>query len=177
MPLQSVVTIIPPAQPSAGLAFNTFTTATDISPTPPYTLPANFLPSGAVLRWTAWGVFSTTATPTLALSIQYGATVLAISGLITTANNSANFPWRIEGTTHIGTTLGTTSPSRTNGLLYLGTAVSTYATPSPIPVIAAATVNIDTTVASKFSVFATWSASSASNTITCWEFLVEPLVW
>lgn len=177
MPLQSVTTIIPPSQPSAGNAFNTFTTAADISPTPPVTLPANFLISGSVIRWTAYGVFSTTATPTLALSLQYGSTVLAISGTITTTNNSANFPWRIEGTTHVGTTNGTTSPTRSNGVLYLGTAVSTYATPTPIPATALATVNIDTTTASKFSVFATWGAALAANTITCWELLVEPLIW
>lgn len=177
MPLQTVTTIIPPSQPSAAAPFNTFTTATDISPTPPIVLPANFLISGSVLRWTAYGVLSTTGTPTIAFAMQYGATVLAISGTITTGSGLANAPWRIEGTTHIGTTAGTASPARTNGVLYLGTSVSAYATPTPIPAAALATVNIDTTTASKVSVFATWGTSSASNTVTCWELLVEPLIW
>ena len=175
MPSQSWVAVIPPSQPAAGAAFNTFTVATDISPTPAIVLPANFLNSGSVLRWTAYGVFSTTVTPTLAISVQYGATVLAISGTITTASGVTNVPWRIEGTTHVGVTAAAASPTRTQGTLYLGTAVSTIAV-SPIPATALATVNIDTTTASKLSVFATWGTSSASNTITCWELLVESLL-
>lgn len=175
MPSQSWVALIPPSQPSAGAAFNTFTTATDISPTPPIVLPANFLMSGSVLRWTAFGIVSTTGTPTLAISLQYGATVLAISGTITTGSGLANVPWRVEATTHIGVTAGTASPARTQGLLYLGTSTSAVAV-SPIPATALATVNIDTTTASKASVFATWGTSSVSNTITCWELLLESLI-
>lgn len=175
MPSQSWVAVLPPSQPSAGAAFNTFTTAADISPTPAITLPANFLVSGSALRWTAFGVFGTTGTPTLAIAVQFGATVLAISGTITTATGLTNAPWRIEGTTHVGVTAGTASPARTQGTLYLGTAVSTVAV-SPIPATALATVNIDTTTASKFSVFATWGTSNVANTITCWELLVESLI-
>lgn len=175
MPTQTWVAVIPPSQPAAGAAFNTFTTAADVSPTPPIVLPANFLVSGSILRWTAFGVFGTTGTPTLALSLVIGSTVMAISGTITTATGLTNAPFRVEATTHVGVTAGTASPCRTQGTLFLGTSVSAVAV-SPIPATALAVVNLDTTVANKASLFATWGTSNVANTITVWELLVESLV-
>src|SRR5262245_34185025 len=160
-----------PAATAAGTALANSTTLTDISVAPQYTLPANFLQAGSCLRFTAYGVFSTTATPTLLLGVYYGGvagTALATTGAITTGSGVTNVPWRIELETTIRTT-GTSGTAMSQGFCHFGTSVSAVNL-LPMPNTALATVSVDTTAAKVLSIGAQWSAASASNTITLHGF-------
>lgn len=165
-----------PQPTSAGTALNTSTTLTDISVAPQFVLPANFLQAGSAMRFTAFGVFSTTATPTLLLGVYYGGvagTALATTGAITTGSGVTNVPWRIELTTTIRTT-GATGTAISQGFCALGTSVSATSF-LPVPNIALATVTVDTTAAKALTLGAQWGTSSASNTVTLHGFQVESL--
>lgn len=165
-----------PQQVAAGAAYNTSTTLTDVSPAPQLTLPANFLGNGSALRLTACGTFSNTATPTLLLGFYYGGVAgvaLAAIGATTTTTAATNWPWRIEATATVRSN-GATGTIITQGFVDLATSL-TAVTRIPLPATALATVTIDTTAAKVLSVGAQWGASSASNTLTCHQFLVESL--
>lgn len=165
-----------PQPTSAGTALASSTTLTDISPTPNFVLPANFLQAGSALKFTAYGVFSTTATPTLLLGVYYGGvagTALATTGAITTGSGVTNVPWRLTLTTTIRTT-GSSGTAMSQGYCGFGTSVSAWSW-LPVPNTALATVSVDTTAAKAITIGAQWSASSASNTVTCHGFQIESL--
>lgn len=167
------------APPSAGpgTAYSTSVTLTDVSPAPQYSLPAGSLQPGSVLRWSAFGVFSTTGTPTLLLGFYYGgvagALPLATTGAVTTGTTLTNVPFRIQAETVVRTN-GAAGTAMTQGAAWLGTSVSAWST-LPIPNTALATVAIDTTTAKQLTLGAQWGTNSASNTLTCHSFLVELL--
>jgi hypothetical protein len=161
----------------AGTAYASSTTITDISPAPQFTLPANFLQVGSWLRFKAFGVISTTGTPTILLGIYYGAvagTALGAAAAFTLGSGITNCPWRIEMDTVVRS-VGSTGTAMSSGFAKFGTAVTAYADEVPVPPTALATVSIDTTAAKVLSVGATWSANSASNTMTCHGFTIESL--
>lgn len=165
---------IPPLQRVAGAALASSTALTDISPLPPNVIPANMLEEGCELIVEASGFFSTTATPTLLLGFYLGGiagVALAASPAITTGTATA-WPWRMRYKGRVRA-IGSAGSIVGYGTLELGTALTTLAV-SPIPTVAASrTVAIDTTAAKSVTVGAQWGASSASNTITCDEILVE----
>lgn len=164
---------VPPLNVTAGTAYANLATIADVSPAPQITLPANLLDVGQVLRLTAFGVFSTTATPTLTMGFYYGAvagTALAATGAITTGT-ATNWLWRMEYEGRVRTT-GATGTIMGAGFLSLGTSL-TAASVATLPGTALAAVTIDTTVAKQITTGATWSAASASNTLTCHHFSVE----
>ena len=177
MPMMTWESLLNSPQPTAaGTALNTSTALTDISVAPQFTLPANFLQAGSSLRFTAFGVFSTTVTPTLLLGVYYGGVAgvaLAATTAITTGSGVTNVPWRIELNTTIRTT-GTSGTAMSQGNVMLGTSVSAVTT-VPLPQIALATVTVDTTAAKTLTIGAQWGTSSASNTITLHGFYVESL--
>jgi hypothetical protein len=165
---------VPPLNVTAGAAYANLNTITDVSPAPQIVLPANLLDVGQVLRMKAFGVLSTTVTPTIILGFYYGAvagTALAASAAITTGSGVTNVPWEIEYEGRVRTT-GTGGTIMGRGTMQLGTSVSAI-TFNPLPATALATVTIDTTTAKQVTVGATWSAASASNTLTCHHFGVE----
>jgi hypothetical protein len=139
-------------------------------------LPANFLQAGSAMRFTAFGTFSNTATPTLLLGIYYGGVAgiaLAVTGATTTTTGATNWPWRIELTTTVRTT-GSAGTAISQGFVDLATSL-TAVSRIPIPATALATVAIDTTAAKALTVGAQWGTSSASNTLTLHGFQVESL--
>jgi hypothetical protein len=163
-----------PQPTAAGAPLASSTTLTDISVVPQFTLPANFLQAGSALRFTAYGVFSTTATPTLLLGVYYGGVAgvaLATTGAIATGSGVTNVPWRIELLSTVRT-VGTAGTAISQGLYSMGTSVSAW-NHLPIPNIALATVAVDTTAAKVLSIGAQWGTSSASNTITLHGFAIE----
>ncbi len=165
-----------PQPTSAGTALASSTSLTDISATPNFVLPANFLQAGTALRFTAFGTFSTTGTPTLLLGIYYGGiagTALATTGAITTGSGVTNVPFRLELTTTVRTT-GSSGTAMSQGFCAFGTTVAAT-TFLPVPNTALATVSIDTTAAKALTVGAQWSANSASNTVTCHGFQIESM--
>lgn len=165
-----------PQPTAAGAALANSTTLTDISVAPQFVLPANFLQAGSALRFTAFGVFSTTVTPTLLLGVYYGGvagTALATTGAITTGSGVTNVPWRLELTTTIRT-VGSSGTAISQGYCGFGTSVSAWSW-LPVPNTALATVAVDTTAAKALTVGAQWSAASASNTVTLHGFQIESL--
>lgn len=173
MPYMSWMTLLnSPSRKEAGAALVTSTTLTDISPAPQFTLPANFIQEGSTFTLKAWGVFSTIATPTLLLGFYYGGVAgvaLGTTGAITTGSGVTNVPWRIQLDVDCWTD-GATGTVKTQGWAGFGTAVGTW-TFLPIPNTAnTGTVTVDTTASKVLSVGAQWSASSASNTVTCHGF-------
>lgn len=156
---------------AASASFASFTTkqnVTTLGNVP--VIPGGKLRAGSKLYVAARGNFSTTATPTLSLGFWIGSRALsmtidlAISSLITTGTATL-WPWIMEWEGFCtkadvsGTLLG-------QGRLYLGTALTTFGTPVPIPITAALrTVAIDTTIERAIGVSAAYSASSSSNAV------------
>lgn len=165
---------VPPLNTVANTQAN-YTTAVDISPAPQIVLPANLLDIGQVLRLTAFGVFSTTGTPTLQTGFYFGGAAsgvaLATTAAVATGSGVANVPFRLEYEGRIRST-GTAGTIMGNGYEYRGTTVSAWAV-TPIPVTALANVTIDTTTAKTITVGAGWGSASSSNTITCHHLSVE----
>lgn len=177
--------LLDPHPVARGDAKNTFTAYQDVAGTaatkPLPQTAAYELKAGTRVEIEAWGEFSTTATPTLQIGAIYnattgaaGGTALAQSGAVTTASGAAAFPWHY----HVGgvvTTVGTSGVIYIHGVLDLGTSLTAFAA-SACPVTAAArSVTIDTTIAAKWGLGATWGTSSASNGITVDVFNVTVL--
>lgn len=166
-------------QPTAdGTALANSITLTDISPVnPALTLPANFQVPGSAFKLTAFGVFSTTATPTLLLGFYYGGvagTALVTTGAITTGSAVTNVPWHMEAYLTVRS-VGSAGTVKVHGWCDFGTSVSAVSH-LPMPNTAnTGTVTIDTTAAKLITVGAQWSAASASNTVTCHHHYVESL--
>jgi hypothetical protein len=158
-----------PAAVSA--AFNTFTTKQNVTTAGNVpVIPPGKLRAQSKIKVAARGNFSTTGTPTLSLGFWIGTRALAmtidlaISSLITTGT-ATSWPWLMEWD-GICTAVGTTGSLIGQGRLYLGTALTTFAAPVPIPISAALrTVAIDTTIERGIGVSAAYSASSSSNAV------------
>lgn len=176
MPAQFWESTLNSPQLGAGTPLASSSSLTDVSPAPQLVLPANFLYVGQALRLTAFGVFSTTGTPTLLTGFYYGGVAgvaLAASGAVATASSVTNVPWRMEATCTVRST-GSTGTIMVNGVQYIGTTVSAWGN-TPLPITALATVTIDTTSAKAITVGAQWGTISSSNTLTCHQFICEAL--
>lgn len=153
-------------------AVNTFTTKQTVMETGKIkVLPPNKLRAGSMLRVAARGNFSTTGTPTLQLGFWIGTRAnamtidLALSSAITTGSGAAAWPWLMEWD-GLCAAAGASGSVIGQGRLYLGTALTTFASPVPIPITQALrTVAIDTTIERAIGVSAAFSASSASNQV------------
>jgi hypothetical protein len=163
---------VPPFPGAASAAFNTFTTkqnVTTLGNVP--VIPMGKLRAGSKLAVRAAGNFSTTGTPTLGLGFWIGTRALAmtidlaIASLITTGSGAAAWPWIMEWD-GICTKADVSGTLLGQGKLYLGTALTTFGSPVPIPITQALrTVAIDTTIERAIGVSAAFSASSASNQV------------
>ena len=159
---------------TAGAAYASSTSLTDVSPAPQFTFAAYQLVPGSVIRVTAGGVASNTSTPTLLLGLYYGGvagTALAATTAITTTTAMTNWSWRLDYT-GIVRTVGTSGTIMGMGQVRIPTSLTAW-TYRPIPETALATVTIDTTAAKTLTLGAQWSANSGSNTLTCHQFLIE----
>lgn len=139
-----------------------------------YTIPASDAGAGAVYRIKAWGTLGVTATPTITFVCKLGgaggATMVTFPA-VTVRSGATDGYWELEFYLSCATTgaSGTWSPMAKYTHNFL-TSVTTY---TPIGPITAAPVTRDTTVANDMVLCATWSAASASNTITCRGFAGE----
>lgn len=170
-----VTSPVGPFHTAVGASFGTFTTRQDVSPTPvPVILPYQ-LRVGSRINVKAYGEFSSTGTPTLVLGVYTGSgvgasgapsaitTVLAETTTMAT-NASAAWPWALEFTAMV-TVVGTSGQLVGTGVCEAGTsltAMSDFALPATQ---ALRTVTFNTSVANAIGICATWSASSASNTV------------
>ena len=162
----------------AGTAYASSSAATDVSPAPQVVIPANYLSVGQRLRITAYGIFSTTGTPTLLAGVYFGGvagTLLAATAANATGNNAASWPWKIALDIYVRS-VGSAGSVWCNGQFDLGsslTAYTGYALPSsqtqPIS-------SLNMTQSNILTVGMTWGTSSSSNTLTCEDAYVETLV-
>lgn len=161
----------------APVAYNTFTTKRDVSPLPIPRIPAGKLRPGSCIEITADGEYSTTGTPNLTWGFYLGShdglttstptvtTDIALSSVITTPSGAAAFPWRMNWRGRV-TKTGSSGSMVGSGTLEQGTSLTAQSN-FPIPITQALrTVAINTAQDNFIGVSATWSASSASNSIT-----------
>lgn len=159
-----------------GAAIANTTTETIVFPN--VTIPANYMADGRLLRLTAFGRYSTTATPTLRFRLRWGGvagTVLWDSGTITLPTITAAL-WQI-GSLYVQTRANGASGS----LFVMGPAeIAAGAAPSVGSATGSsgagvfgsagddtpAAVTVDLTADTALSLTAAWSAASASNTLT-----------
>lgn len=159
-----------PFHTAVGASFNTFTTKKDVSPQPLPVIPAGKLRRGSKIYLRAIGEYSTTATPNLTMGFWFGTRAasitgdLALSSVITTGT-ATNWPWQMEWE-GLCTLDGVSGTIVGQGLLRLGSALTTFNAEVPIPISQALrTVTIDTTIERAVGVSGTWSASSGSNNL------------
>lgn len=160
----------------AGTAYANSSAATDISPAPQVTIPANYLFVGQRLRLKAYGIFSNTSTPTLILGGYLGGvagTLLAATAATTTTTGATNWPWDLELEIFVRT-VGATGTVWCNGKVNLGTSLAAM-TPIWLPATQTQPITVSTVVANALTVGATWGTASSSNTITCEDAYVETL--
>lgn len=166
-----------PGPTASGTAYSTSTTITDVSPTPQFVLPANFLQPGSKIRLRASGVFSNTSTPTLILGVYYGAvagTALAATGAITTITAATAWSWELEYE-FTCRTIGSSGTVFGQGKVRMPASLTQFQAEYALPATAPAAVTVDTTAAKALTIGATWGTNSASNTLQCHNFSVESL--
>lgn len=167
--------MLDPFPPARGAAFNTFTTAKDVSPTPLPVVYGNELRIGSKIELEAWGEYTSAAAVTFRLGFAYGIPLaggvlsggveLCGTALTAVSGTPAAWLWHL----HYGgivTAVGTSGVVYGSGILDLGsslTAVGAFA----MPVTAAArSRTIDTTTQKALGVFAEWGTSAAGNSVT-----------
>lgn len=170
-----------PFQHTNGGALANSTVLTDISPganTTGYVMPYTQYAVGSLFRWRAFGIYSTTGTPTILLGVYYGGvagSALAATAATTTGSSVSNLLWEIEGFTKI-TALGSSGAALSFGKA-IGIA-ATASTPVLMPASSASanSVTVNVTTNNLWSVGAQWGTSNASNTITCYGFFIEQVM-
>lgn len=143
---------------------------------PALTIAANRLFPGAAFKVIGSGRVSTTGTPTLTLGLYSGGTggvKLADTGAITTTSGVTNVTWRFEAEV-VCRAAGTSGTLFCTGYVS-GISGTVGVSVVPVPASAPAVATVDTTAAKTLDLCATWGTSSASNTITCHNFLVMGL--
>lgn len=141
------------------------------------TIPANYMQDGRALILFASGKYSTTATPTLQFRLRWGGvagTVIANSGTVTLPTVT-NAIWWVELTIQTRVN-GSSGSVFAMGLLVInGTTAPTVGSATGAPAIATmsagglsapAATTVDLSTDKALSLTATWSAASASNTLT-----------
>ena len=137
-----------------------------------YTVPAADPIAGAVYNIEGYGVYSDTATPTLAFTLYWGGvagTSLAAIPAITLGSGVTNVPFSYN----CMVTFRSTTSCVANITLTLGTSSTTDAGSSYVNSPSAATTGLTTSAASALTLGVTWGAASASNTISLLGGMVE----
>ena len=133
-----------------------------------YTLPANAIAAGKVIRVTARGVLSTAATgPTLTLRLKLDTTTLLSSGAMAVGASRANAWWFLQAEI---TYRGSGSPANVEIQGWVNTAFVVGTSAGN-----AAEASLATNVNRVLGVSAAWGTANASNTITMRSFVVEVL--
>lgn len=169
---------------ASGTAVANTTTETIIFPN--ITVPANYIQDGRTLRLRVQGQYSTTATPTLIFTLRWG----GVSGTVLTKTAASTLPtitaglWDLDilSTTRSN---GSSATVMANGTARIfagvaGTVASATGEGLVTPmtnggVLTPAVATIDATADTALSITATWSAASASNTLTGLNYILESL--
>lgn len=165
-------------------------TATETILTPTFTIPANYLQDGRSLKFTHFGQYSNTGTPTMIFGLRANpgtgasGTVLCKTAACTTPSGvtAATFLLEVWGTVRTNGAAGTIMA---NGVAMVfaavaGTVASATGEGLVTPmtaggVVTPATASYDFTADTPYAFTLTWSASSSSNTATGLNNYVEAL--
>lgn len=135
-----------------------------------YTIPANALVAGSIVRLKLYGVYGTTIVgPTIRGKVKLGATVVADTGSVTSVAGVTNGGWWAE-VFFVCQTAGSGGTVEAQGYAEFSTAATTglsVNTPNT------AAIAIDTTATQAITVTIQWGTADAANTITLREMTVE----
>jgi len=133
-----------------------------------YTIPADTLEAGMIVRVRLFGVFSTTGTPTLQLRIKLGSTTYIDTGAITLPSSVTDMGFCVDAQLVVHSA-GATGEIDAQGVAMLGL---TTATAQAVTIPNTSTVTTDTTGSLALSATAEWSTADADNTVTLREMAV-----
>lgn len=135
-----------------------------------YTIPAGYLPVGAVIRVVMKGVYSTAAlSPTISIALKFGATVLLTTGAVSPlATSATNDGWSYEALL-VAQSTGVSGAIESQGTAVFQTATTGAAV---LPLENTAPITVDTTIAQAVTAVVTWGTANASNTITLREMAI-----
>jgi hypothetical protein len=167
---------VSPFPSATGAAFNSFTTKKDVSPQPLPVIPPGKLRLGSKIMVRANGEFTDTATVNLTLGLWFGTRAaaitadLALSSVISLSASAVAWPWLMEWD-GIVTAIGTAGTIVGQGMIQLGSALTTFSAPVPFPITQAlrTVASFDTTIERAIGVSATWGTSAAGNSITTYD--------
>jgi len=155
---------------------------------PNVTIPANYMADGRLLELICRGKFSTTTgPPTLRFRLRWNGvsgTVLADSGTMTTIASVTNAMFEIIVHCQVRSNGATGTILAMGKALLFGAVAPTVGSATGAPAIAAmsaggitapAATTVDLTADTPLSITATWSAASASNTLTGMEYILKAL--
>lgn len=148
-------------------AVDDFDTMTQLNTTP-FTIPANALTAGAMIRLNAYGFYSATGTPDLSLQLEIG------------GQNVGTYTFVAEGTTQqiafdYSSTTSAVGSSGTQSTLQAGYASRSNDVASGYIIIGTTSVPINTTISNEVNIFGQFSAASTLNTVTISAWSVEVL--
>lgn len=171
---------------NVGIAYNTSTSITDVSPGAntagqALTIQPNQLQVGTHLHVVAKGIVSNTATPNLTLGVYYGAvagTALCTTGAIATVSGLSNNSFHLEADIWVVTTgVSGTASAYADGFVMGPYGSATLPSAAFMPATSSTgnlvSSGIDTTVSKLLTIGATWGANSASNSLQILRFSVE----
>lgn len=152
----------------AGNTIANTTTATAFSSS--YTISANSLAVGSVIRVVLRGVYSSALTaPTISIALKLGSTTVLTTGVISPLIGSAtNDGWSYEALLVIQA-VGVSGSVEAQGTSMFQTAANDAAV---VPMENTAAITVDTTVAETITATVTWGTASTSNTVTLREMAV-----
>lgn len=165
-----------------GTALANTTTATSIIPAAArFTLPANFMAIGKVLKVTAIGrISTTTGPPTITLDVRLGSVVVFNGAAVTTVASVTNKTWLFEawltcraiGASTSANMIGSGRLTSSAVVGSTGGAANGAILPDSAPAVG---TGFDSTASQAVDLFATWSAASASNTIQLHQYTLEAM--
>jgi hypothetical protein len=171
------VILIPPR--SVGLLYSNATVGSAIANTTSetafasaYTIPANSLKVGDVLRIKLWGVYSTAAVaPTITGKIKFGSTVMLNTGALTSVALVSNGGWFMDAS-FVVQAIGGSGSIDAQAYAEFSTAATTGLS---VNVANTAPITVATNAAQAITATVTWSLASASDSITLRQMIVEKL--
>ena len=171
------------ASTTAGTAKNTFTAVAQINDVagmgvqchlPPDFWPPSPTAVGKGIKIIARGIISTTGTPTITLTIRSGAAgstsaaILLGTAALTTSSGISNQPWELQGDIFLVSqgAAGANSTVRGTGMLICpGLATAVVGAGANASLTTPTATTFDASITNYINVNATFSASSASNSI------------
>lgn len=126
-----------------------------------YTIKANYIKPGQVIKIRAAGRFSVTGTPILTVAVRIGGQVVASAGL-TTASGISNATWTMSGQAVFRTVGAGATVARSSDMQFVGNAGNNG---NNLTIATNADLTIDATAA--------WSAGDPANTVVLTQLLIE----